>query len=328
MFITIHPITMKPQLLSLQIKTNYYLFLLLAGLLLCGCSPFNSLCTRRMEKSDCGCDPVKDGVKTYLSSVNKFAAKELSAGLKDVALDIKIKDAQLFTSAIAGSFVYSRKIDSVSRQAVINFLNENLPNFVEEHNNRWIPCRYNDPAQSQRSKYPMQVILMDSHAKDCVYCQNTYNIQGSNSDDILRIISDLNILPYTVSTNLKWQDEQRVIDLSRKIFEETNNPAVIIIHASAFYEETKEFEANKKLLLFLESLKNEKVKILVYSRGLEADAPEDTQKRWNNVVGQVKELKGKAFLYVMEKGHMSCFDDPEVGMPFKKEIKRILTEEL
>lgn len=127
---------------------------------------------------------------------------------------------------------------------------------------------------------------------------------------------------------MQWQDEQRVIDLSRKIYDETNNPALIIIHASAFYEETKEFEGNKKLLLFLESLKNETVKILVYSRGLEADAPGDTQKRWNNVVGQVKELKGKAFLYVMGKGHYSCFDEPEVGMPFKKEIKRILTEEL
>jgi len=319
---------MKSQIKSLLIKTYYYLFLILVSLLLSECSPIRSLCTKKMEKSDCGCDPIKDGVKTYLSSVNKFAAKELSTGLKDVALDIKIKDAKLFTAAIAGSFVYSKNIDSVSRRAVINYLNENLPNFVEEHNNRWIPCRYPVPIPSQKSKYPRQVILMDSHTKNSVYCQNTYNIQGSNSDDILRIISDLNILPYTVSTNFQWQDEQRVINLSRKIFEETNNPAIIIIHASAFYEETKEFEANKKLLLFLESLKSEEVKILVYSRGLEADAPQDTQKRWDNVVGQVKELKGKAYLYVMAKGHNSCFDDPEVGMPFKKEIKRMLTEEL
>ena len=313
---------MKPQLNSFLIKTYYYLFLVLASLLLCECST-GRLCTNKMKESKCGCDPIKDGVETYVKSINKFAAKELSAGLKDVGLDIKIKDAQLFTAAIAGAISYSKNIDSVTRKAVIDFLNKNLPNYVEEHNNRWIPCQY--PVKIV--KPTRQVILMDSHAKNCVYCQNTYNIYGSNSDDILRIISDLDILPYTVSTNLQWQDEQRVIDLSRKIFEETNKPAIIIIHASAFYEETKEFEANRKLMLFLESLKDEKVKILVYSRGLEADAPRDTQKRWDNVVGKVKELQGKASLYVMTKGHNPCFDDPEVRMPFKTEIRRMLTEE-
>jgi len=105
-----------------------------------------------------------------------------------------------------------------------------------------------------------------------------------------------------------------------------SNEALIIIHASAFYRKTKEIEANNKLINFIDSIKDEKLKILVYTRGLPEHPNEELKKRWNNILVTLDkpELLSKSKLHVMKKGHKSCFKDPEIGVPFKNEIKAML----
>jgi len=121
----------------------------------------------------------------------------------------------------------------------------------------------------------------------------------------------------TVATNLEWQDGQRVKNM---------DPALVVLHASAFYKETKEMEGNKRLINFLDSMKKTKTKILVYTRGLPDQPNKDVEKRFLNIKKKLKdpELIQNAELFVMPKGHDSCFTDPEVGTPFTKKISDML----
>jgi len=221
--------------------------------------------------------------------------------------------------SLNGCISSSKKIDTLFIQSMIKAW-ESIP-WPKYEYEKWCECKYNGGQQTKRG-----IIMMDSHIKGVVYCERTQNFGGSNADDILKLLNYSKVVPYTVSTNIQWMDEQRVIDLSRKIIEESKKPALIIIHASAFYEKTQEFEGNTKLLLFLESLKNENVKILVYTRGLpEESGPEITQ-RFDNVIGKVEELKDKAYLLVIDPQQNPCFDNPEVGMAFRNKIRKILNE--
>jgi hypothetical protein len=170
--------------------------------------------------------------------------------------------------------------------------------------------------ESKKDKMRKTVVLMDSHIKDVVYCPHTQKIGGSNADDIINLIKDLPLHIETVSTNLEWQDDHRVIDL---------DPALIVLHASAFYEATRPMEGNARLLDFLHNLEKTNIKILVYTRGLPDQPTEDILVRWKKITEGLKNNKN-AQLFKMPKGkeYDSCFEDPDVGRPFKRKIREIL----
>lgn len=158
------------------------------------------------------------------------------------------------------------------------------------------------------------VVLMDSHLKGVVYCKDTFEKGGSNSDDIADLLSDLPVAVASIPTNLDWNDYERLIKL---------NPSLIIIHASAFYKETQELKGNLQLLTFLGQVRKSPARILVYTRGLPEEPSERLNIEWTNLVGQVN-LSNKAQLIVMPRGHASCFHDPAVAVPFKKAVMRAL----
>lgn len=306
---------MKTNRDSLRIK-QILIVLIISSILTNGCVNLNRLCTRKTQKSVCGCDPIKERHQMVLMTYKIAGNKEVSKCIENLNISAKIKNIEYVNTTIEGCYKMNSKSDSISLKPVYNHLNS-LPLLTDEHN-KWYDCKYGNEGPTER-----QIILMDSHEEGCVYCIDTYSKGGSNTDDILKVLSELHLIVHTIPTNINWSDEQRVIDLTKRIYEETEEPALIIIHASAFYSETKEIEANKKLIIFLESLKNENVRILVYTRGLPADSPDDLEQRFENVVSKVDELKSKANLFVI-KYPDPCFNNAEVSITLRNKIRDIL----
>jgi hypothetical protein len=245
--------------------------------------------------------------KTLITEVKRCA---------DLSTDVNIKSVELAKGTFKGCISSSKKFDDKTRDALLKLI-DSVP-APEAQYNIWLNCYadvmgYNKPGYKQK---PL-VVLMDSHIKDVVYCEHTQKIGGSNADDIINLIKDLPLAVATVSTNLEWKDDQRVIDMQ---------PALVVLHASAFYKETQEIGGNQRLLDFLDSFKKMQTKILVYTRGLPEQPSDEILDRWKKLLDKLNDpdLKKHAELFIMPKGHESCFDDPEVANPFKKKIKEML----
>jgi hypothetical protein len=229
----------------------------------------------------------------------------------DVSTDASVKSIEYAKGTFKGCISSNKTIDDKSRDSLIKAIDD-APVSPEAYN-PWVACY----ARMMASTHKPLVVLMDSHIKDVVYCEHTQMIGGSNADDIINLIKDLPVAIATASTNLEWKNDQQVIDM---------HPALVVLHASAFYKETQEIGGNQRLLDFLDSLKNTQTKILVYTRAVPDQSSAEVQKRFDNIVDKLKDptLKMNAELFVMPKGQTSCFDDPAVAVPFKNKIKEML----
>jgi len=110
-----------------------------------------------------------------------------------------------------------------------------------------------------------RVLLMDSPLPEVVYDKSAVAKGQTNATVIADILKDLPVDVIKESTDLEWHREA---DIKRM------NPALIIIHGSAFYSQTNGSDNAGKLLSFLESMKDADSQFLVYTRvsvdGLEA----------------------------------------------------------
>src|SRR5260221_7646507 len=140
---------------------------------------------------------------------------------------------------------------------------------------------------------------------------------GSNTDDIAIVRASLQprvALP-AVPTSLGFQDDQRVLNL---------NPDLVVIHASAFFDDTQPLLGNRRLINFLESVKKSRAKVLVYTRGL-PDQPEQRIKDdWERIKQTVAASDGKFQLFIMPKGTDPCFKNPLAGEPFRNKVREML----
>jgi hypothetical protein len=118
------------------------------------------------------------------------------------------------------------------------------------------------------------VILMDGFDELIVYNPNTFQNGGTNSNDIGKILAGLPIDIRIERTHLQWQRHGQILQ---------QNPKLIIIHKSAFFENSTEgwekFE--EKFDEFLQYISNNTpntpVKLLIYSR---SDSPEEELKAY------------------------------------------------
>ncbi len=264
-----------------------------------GCSPYIERLRIKLNELD---ETKETDVKNCID-----ASTQDSIGIKGTALaDINLK--------LNGCLESSKVLDKGTMRMIEDALKE-VPVREEEYQ-AWLQCY---KGLLGKKPVPVVVIMDQPNNDELVYCPETRKIRGSNSVDTERELRTLNrpLNIIAVSTHLQWQNEQQVIDW---------DPALIIIHASAFYEKTKAMDSNTKLLNFLDSLKKTNIKILVYTRGVPDEAPTDVTERWNRLLMKLSdpEVKKNAELFVMPKGHESCFTDPEVGVPFKQKIRDML----
>lgn len=271
----------------------------------------NELCDEEVRKHCAGCDPGQERFNIVANKLDKPMYAELKKCV-DATINASVKDIKYADAALKGCISSNTKLDEKTRDTLLKEI-ERLP-IPEDQRKIWLKC-YEALMIKKGNAITAKpiVVLMDSHLKDVVYCKHTQDVGGSNSDDIINLIKDLPLNVATVSTNLEWQDDQRVINL---------NPALIVLHASAFYKETKEIDGNNRLFAFANNLGNRNIKILVYSRGLTKESSKELRNRWD----KIKKLENNKNiqLFTMPKGHESCFTDPDIGRPFKRKIMDML----
>lgn len=103
-----------------------------------------------------------------------------------------------------------------------------------------------------------KIVLMDSRADDVVYDEIDRNNHDSNSKPIAEILDNIqNVQILEFPTSLTWNRDETV---------KAENPDLIVIHASAFYEKTKSAEANGRLISFINGFSDEETPFLIYSR--------------------------------------------------------------
>ncbi len=280
-------------------------------IMISGCGPKRllsaaDLCHPEVYNKCYGCSPYFEKFRILSNKVDDKVITE-AKNCADIAANLSISGKKLFDLSFKGCINNNKILDKELKDALTKQMDEvKVP---EEQFNAWLDC--------YKKMVKRIVVIMDQHNDALIYCEHTRNIKGSNAVDIVNLIKDLNVTPLPFATNLEWQMEQQVIDLK---------PSLIIIHASAFYEKTKDLRDNKKLILFLDYVTRAGIKVLVYTRGLPEQPSKDVQQKWDNIIKKFdeKKLKENAYLFVMPKGHESCFTDPEIGNPFKSKIKDML----
>lgn len=139
------------------------------------------------------------------------------------------------------------------------------------------------------------VICLDSYHEGFVYDQDTRSEKSTNADDITRAINDLPITVVSDTTSPTWDGGQ-----IKKL-----NPALIIVHASAFLdgdvifgngstneEKNLAYAAGHKMILNLfGSYRNTDTQFIVYSRGF--GTPEAKEQTLVSFLQPFPEIKGK-----------------------------------
>ncbi len=140
---------------------------------------------------------------------------------------------------------------------------------------------------------PPVVVLMDSTFEDRVYDETTKANGGSNADDITNVLRGLPLTTIKEGTNARWNREAEVLK---------ENPALIIVHRSAFftYPQSRFDEfydlMQDKLVAFLGYIatQNERTRFIVYSRRSWEDAVyaarwrEDAANRFPALAGRIE----------------------------------------
>jgi hypothetical protein len=158
------------------------------------------------------------------------------------------------------------------------------------------------------------VVLMDSTLPAVVYDRETRKAGGTNADDITRIVSDLPITTLKETTSLMWQRDEQVLRL---------NPDVIVMHFSAFYDETSPDDGDHRLENFLTYMSASKAMFLIYSRMT------DAQRRWldgwlNGVISRTPALRGRIEILRIAPGPKATFRDPDLARTLKLRLKTLV----
>jgi hypothetical protein len=290
------------------------LLLLTGYLVFPGCpSPKNELCDKDLRAKCGGCSPKIQALANWMTVTRMDSAVFLEVKhCADATLNASSKDVKYAEGAFKGCLSTTKKIDEKIRDKLLTTWDDAKPS--EEESKIWVGCY--TKWSSDKQALPI-VVLMDSHFKDLVYCSDTAAKGGSNTADIANLLASMQprVALAAVPTYLDWQDDQQVLNL---------DPKLIVIHASAFFDETKPILGNQRLMNFLESVKNSRAKVLVYTRGL-PDQPEQRIKDdWERITKTVAASDGKFQLFIMPKGTDPCFKNPLAGEPFRNKVREML----
>ncbi len=267
------------------------------------------LCSKETINRCQNCSPYMVRLKIVTNKLDETKIKEVKY-CGDLAANLSIKEAKFFDASFKGCINNNIVLDEKTRDALIKEIEK--AQVPEPEYNAWLDCY-----KKLVGRDPV-VVILDQPNDALTYCEYSRRINASNAFDIQNLINDLPINPIPLSTHLEWKNEQQVINLE---------PKLIVVHASAFYKKTRELQGNDRLLLFLDSLKGAQTKILVYTRGLPDQPTERMKKQWDDLIKKINdpEMKKNTDLFIMPKGHKSCFTDPEIGVPFKNKIKEMLS---
>lgn len=177
-------------------------------------------------------------------------------------------------------------------------------------------------AGSQESSEKQVIIVMDSHVPKAVYMDNTRDLHGSNTDDISEIIDDIYGLGSIrrEATNPEWNRRGAI---------EAQNPDLVIIHKSAFYDYVSNNTRSDldKLVSVLSSIAQNSIntRFLVYSTGFCTEGNEDLSKAKEDLLLKVNEYQDlKDAVDYFGVCSPKKWDDDDLKDRLRQKIKDIL----
>ena len=186
---------------------------------------------------------------------------------------------------------------------------------------------------SSRAKTPVNatpvVVLMDSAHPQRVYDEATLKAGGTNADDLTDQLRDLPVVLLKETTGPSWHREDQVL---------TQNPDVVVVHRSCFYDSTllADLPLNKKYftqlyppaadkletLLGYVGLGNPRTRFVVYSRG--SWATEEAKAAWvMQVERRFPRLQGRITAYKVPLDR-ATFRNPATAAELKQIVIGVL----
>ncbi len=169
------------------------------------------------------------------------------------------------------------------------------------------------------------VVLMDSSVPNSVYDPETRTNRGTNADDLTDILRDLPIVIHKETTSSIWHREHQVLQ---------QNPDLVVIHRSCFYDPTdlqdSNFRSNlyelaaSKLISFLGyvAIGNPNTHFLVYSRGFASGVDPDAWR--SDVEKRFPPLKGRMAIFPVQGMEDATFRNPKTASDIKRAVVSIL----
>lgn len=143
---------------------------------------------------------------------------------------------------------------------------------------QWVKARIRE-AEDKPGLFNQKVVIMDGSHRCIVYDNRTYDEGGTNGDDIADILRDLRVRTIKEHVHSSWKREAAILD---------QNPDLVIIHLSAFYQNTNHEDIYNRFQSFLRTMSrnSEHIKFLVYTRlpeNGEIDLPEKTKNKYKEL---------------------------------------------
>ena len=159
------------------------------------------------------------------------------------------------------------------------------------------------------------VVLMDSTLPEVVYDPQTQSNGGTNADDISDALDDLPIQIVKETTSLIWDRDEQVLQL---------DPDLIIIHLSAFYDQTNPQDSGRKLESFLRFVAISRAHFIMYSRAPTLES-EIGQTQWvQQIESQIPQLQSRVQLLYVPAGPAATFRDTNTARRLKMLVKTTL----
>jgi hypothetical protein len=186
----------------------------------------------------------------------------------------------------------------------------------------WLPALGDDSAAPTG---PPVIVLLDSTHPERIYDASTRAEGGTNADDLTNVLRSLPVVLVKENTSATWNREDEVL---------RQNPALIVAHASSFFDAT--FGGNREFGLLTSSLAldkfamflgyvaqgNPRTKFLVYSRGAWQNS-EDRQKWVESVEARFPALRDRVSAWQVPLDR-ATFRNPTTGAELKKQVELML----
>jgi hypothetical protein len=188
----------------------------------------------------------------------------------------------------------------------------------------------NRPAPAASPETP-RIVLMDSPHPARVYDPATVRAGGTNADDLTELLQDLPVVLVKETTGSTWRREEQIV---------AENPAIVLVHRSCFYDSTllPEPGLNEKyldqlyqpaadkleVLLGYLAFANARTRFIVYSRGSwEAEAARDA---WTAMMERrFPRLKGRLVAYKVPLDR-ATFRNSQTGQEARAPVVEALTQ--
>lgn len=167
-----------------------------------------------------------------------------------------------------------------------------------------------------REKKKAIVWVMDSPL--LVYSAESRRQGRMNADDIMEALDELD--------GVKFFKEPTSTDWQRGEFIRRENPDLIIIHISAFYDGTTPGDDDDRFKNFLRQMSGTKTRFLLYTRSGGLNAYERTRQTYIDELQErlPSDLAGRLFLFQFPKGKMQNFRDMTVRQNLRYHVRQLL----